>query len=87
MFFLYLYFPGAPQMIIDMRKEVKPVITIEQNGKDFTCTVKTPVCTKVHSFSLGKESEITTVDGRKFKVVQGPHAQHIWVFRVLWILN
>lgn len=77
MVFLYLYFPGAPQMIIKMRKEVKPVIIIEQNGKDFTCTVKTPVYTKVHSFSLGKESEITTVDGRKFKVVQGPHAQHI----------
>ncbi|XP_039876356.1 fatty acid-binding protein 10-A, liver basic-like [Simochromis diagramma] len=60
---------GAPQMIIKMRKEVKPVIIIEQNGKDFTCTVKTPVCTKVHSFSLGKESEITTVDGRKFKCI------------------
>lgn len=75
--FLYLYFLGAPQMIIKMRKEMKPVIIMEQNGKDFTCTVKTPVSTKVQSFSLGKEAEITTVDGRKIKVVQRPHAQHI----------
>ncbi|XP_047460295.1 fatty acid-binding protein 10-A, liver basic-like [Mugil cephalus] len=57
----------APQMIVKMRKEVKPVTVIEQNGKDFTFTLKTPVCTKTHSFSIGKESEITGVDGRKIK--------------------
>lgn len=56
-------------MVVKMRKEVKPVITIEQNGKEFTFTVKTPVFTKVHSFSIGKETEMTTVDGRKFKVI------------------
>ncbi|XP_070777921.1 fatty acid-binding protein 10-A, liver basic-like [Enoplosus armatus] len=60
---------GAPQMVVKMRKEVKPVIVIEQNGKDFTYTMKTPICTKVHSFSIGKESEMTTVDGRKFKCI------------------
>ncbi|XP_071355309.1 fatty acid-binding protein, liver-like [Trachinotus anak] len=58
---------GAPQMIVKMRKDVKPVMVIEQNGKDFTCTMKTPVSTKVHSFSIGKESEMTALDGRKFK--------------------
>ncbi|XP_051247280.1 fatty acid-binding protein 10-A, liver basic [Dicentrarchus labrax] len=63
----FLKVVGAPQMIVKMRKEVKPVLVIEQNGKDFTYTMKTPVCTKVHSFSIGKESEITAVDGRKFK--------------------
>lgn len=52
-----------------MRKEVKPLVVIEQNGKDFTYTMKTPICTKVQSFSIGKESEMTTVDGRKFKVI------------------
>lgn len=56
-------------MIIKMRKDVKPVIVIEQKGKDFTYTIKTPLFTKVHSFSLGKETEMTAIDGRKIKVM------------------
>ncbi|KAM9823579.1 fatty acid-binding protein, liver-like [Neosynchiropus ocellatus] len=60
---------GAPQMVVKMRKEMKPAITIEQKGRDFTFTMKTPLCTKVHQFSLGKETDITTVDGRKFKCI------------------
>ncbi|XP_019960188.1 fatty acid-binding protein, liver-like [Paralichthys olivaceus] len=63
----FLKIVGAPQMVVKMRKEVKPVIVIEQNGKDFTYTMKTPVCTKVHSFSLGQETEMASLDGRKFK--------------------
>uniref|UniRef100_A0A8C2WSJ5 Fatty acid binding protein 10b, liver basic n=1 Tax=Cyclopterus lumpus TaxID=8103 RepID=A0A8C2WSJ5_CYCLU len=59
----------APEMVIKMRKEVKPVLVIEQKGQDFTYTMKTPICTKVHSFSLGKESEMTAADGRKFKCI------------------
>ncbi|XP_018554693.1 fatty acid-binding protein 10-A, liver basic isoform X1 [Lates calcarifer] len=58
---------GAPQMIVKMRKEIKPMIVIKQNGKDFTYTMKTPAFTKVHSFTIGKETEMTTVDGRKLK--------------------
>ena len=57
-------------MVVKMRKEVKPVVVIEQNGKDFTYTMKTPLCTKVHSFSIGQESEMTALDGRKFKVIR-----------------
>lgn len=57
-------------MVVKMRKEVKPVIVIEQNGKEFTFTVKTPIFTKVHSFSIGKETEMTTADGRKIKVTK-----------------
>lgn len=53
-----------------MRKDVKPVITIEQNGTDFTFTIKTPHRTKSQSFSVGKESEVTGVDGRKIKVMR-----------------
>lgn len=60
---------GAPQMVRKMRKDVKPVIKIEQNGADFTFTVKTPLRTQSHSFSIGKESEVTGVDGRKIKVI------------------
>lgn len=59
---------GAPEMVWKMRKDVKPVITIEQNGADFTFTVKTHFRTQIHSFSIGKESEIPGVDGRKIKV-------------------
>lgn len=55
-------------MVVKMRKEIKPVIVIEQTGKDFTYTLKTPVRTTVNSFSIGKESEVTAADGRKFKV-------------------
>lgn len=61
-------------MVVKMRKEVKPVIVIEQNGKDFTYTLKTPVATKVNSFCVGKESEMTTIDGRKFKVSRGSNS-------------
>lgn len=62
-------------MVVKMRKEVKPVITIERNGQDFTFAMKTPLCTHVQSFSIGKESEMTAVDGRKFKVLQALHTQ------------
>nr|XP_020516750.1 fatty acid-binding protein, liver-like [Labrus bergylta] len=58
---------GAPAIAVKMRKDNKPVIVIEQKGEDFTCTIKTPVITKVHSFTIGKETEMTAVDGRKFK--------------------
>uniref|UniRef100_A0A665T465 Fatty acid binding protein 10b, liver basic n=1 Tax=Echeneis naucrates TaxID=173247 RepID=A0A665T465_ECHNA len=58
---------GAPEMIVKMRKEIKPVIVIERNGKDITFTMKTPTCTKVNSCSIGEESEMTTLDGRKIK--------------------
>ncbi|XP_068432171.1 fatty acid-binding protein, liver-like [Clinocottus analis] len=63
----FLKVVGAPEMVVKMRKEVKPVVVIEQKGQDFTYTIKTPIGTKVHSFSLGKESEMTGADGRKFK--------------------
>ncbi|XP_040045532.1 fatty acid-binding protein, liver [Gasterosteus aculeatus] len=63
----FLKVVGAPEMVIKMRKNIKPVVVIEQNGTDFTYTTKTPIYTKVHSFSLGKESEMTAADGRRFK--------------------
>uniref|UniRef100_A0A3Q3LMK4 Fatty acid binding protein 10b, liver basic n=1 Tax=Mastacembelus armatus TaxID=205130 RepID=A0A3Q3LMK4_9TELE len=47
--------------------KVKPVFVIEQDGENFTFTIKTPAFTKVQKFSIGKETEFTTVDGRKYK--------------------
>lgn len=64
----YFSFQGAPEMIIKMRKDVKPVLVIERKGSDFTYTMKTPLGTRVNSFRLGKESEMTVADGRKLKV-------------------
>lgn len=55
-------------MVVKMRKEVKPVQVIEQDGQDFTITVKTPLRTHVNTFTIGKETEATAMDGRKFKV-------------------
>uniref|UniRef100_A0A3Q2UHG2 Fatty acid binding protein 10b, liver basic n=1 Tax=Fundulus heteroclitus TaxID=8078 RepID=A0A3Q2UHG2_FUNHE len=58
---------GAPEIVVKMRKDVKPVMVIEQNGRDLTCTMKTPFCSRVNVFTIGKESEICSVDGRKLK--------------------
>ncbi|KAM4724957.1 fatty acid-binding protein 10-A, liver basic [Anableps anableps] len=58
---------GAPEMVVKMRKDVKPVLVIEQNGRDLTCTMKTLLCTRVNCFTIGKESEICSLDGRKLK--------------------
>ncbi|XP_077404587.1 fatty acid-binding protein, liver-like [Vanacampus margaritifer] len=60
---------GAPQMVVKMRKDVKPLIVFEQKGDTWTCTFKTPKFSKSHSFCIGKETEMTTVDGRKVKCV------------------
>uniref|UniRef100_A0A4W6DSP5 Fatty acid binding protein 10b, liver basic n=1 Tax=Lates calcarifer TaxID=8187 RepID=A0A4W6DSP5_LATCA len=55
---------GAPEIAAKM---CKLLIVIEQNGKDFTHIIKTAVCTTVHSFTIGKETETTAVDGKKMK--------------------
>uniref|UniRef100_A0A8C5DYF4 Fatty acid-binding protein 10-A, liver basic-like n=1 Tax=Gouania willdenowi TaxID=441366 RepID=A0A8C5DYF4_GOUWI len=60
---------GAPEMIIKMRKDVKPVFVIEQNGQDFTMKIKNPLFSKSFSFTLGQETEMAVPDGRKMKGV------------------
>uniref|UniRef100_A0A667XH85 Fatty acid binding protein 10b, liver basic n=1 Tax=Myripristis murdjan TaxID=586833 RepID=A0A667XH85_9TELE len=64
----FLKATGVIEMMLKMRKDVKPVIVIQQKGGDITFTIKTPLCTKVNSFTIGKESEFTALDGRKLKV-------------------
>lgn len=54
--------------MIKFRKQIKPVFVIEQKGQDFTWTAKTPSSSHVNTFSLGKESEITYINGKKTKV-------------------
>uniref|UniRef100_A0A8C5T528 Fatty acid-binding protein, liver n=1 Tax=Malurus cyaneus samueli TaxID=2593467 RepID=A0A8C5T528_9PASS len=58
---------GLPDDIIKMAKDIKPVIEIQQKGNDFVVTSKTPNKSVTNSFTLGKEADITTMDGRKLK--------------------
>lgn len=51
-----------------MAKDIKPVTEIKQNGNDFVVTSKTPGKTVTNSFTIGKEADITTMDGKKLKV-------------------
>ncbi|XP_074970907.1 fatty acid-binding protein, liver-like [Phalacrocorax aristotelis] len=53
--------------LIKAAKDIKPVIEIQQNGDDFVVTAKTPKQSVTNSFTLGKEADITTMDGRKLK--------------------
>uniref|UniRef100_A0A673JRD8 Fatty acid-binding protein 10-A, liver basic-like n=1 Tax=Sinocyclocheilus rhinocerous TaxID=307959 RepID=A0A673JRD8_9TELE len=58
---------SLPEDVIKMAKDVKPVIEMQQNGNDFTITSKTPGKSLTNSFTIGKEAEITTMDGKKLK--------------------
>lgn len=51
-----------------MAKDIKPITEIKQSGNDFVITSKTPGKTVTNSFTIGKEAEITTMDGKKLKV-------------------
>ncbi len=51
-----------------MAKDIKPITEIKQTGNDFVVTSKTPGKTVTNSFTIGKEADITTMDGMKLKV-------------------
>ncbi|KAJ7991483.1 hypothetical protein DPEC_G00284340 [Dallia pectoralis] len=56
----------VPEMLLKMVKGVKPTTIIEQTGDNFTIRVETPLRTITNSITIGKESEITAMDGRRF---------------------
>ncbi|XP_042562553.1 fatty acid-binding protein, liver-like [Clupea harengus] len=58
---------SLPEDVIKMAKDIKPVTEIKQTGNDFVITSKTPHQSVTNSFTIGKESEITTMDGKKLK--------------------
>lgn len=60
--------PELPEDVIKMAKDIKPITEIKQNGNDFVVTSKTPGKTVTNSFTIGKEADITTMDGKKLKV-------------------
>ncbi|XP_065506573.1 fatty acid-binding protein, liver [Caloenas nicobarica] len=58
---------ALPDDLIKMAKDIKPIVEIQQKGDDFVVTSKTPKQSVTNSFTLGKEADITTMDGRKLK--------------------
>nr|P80856.2 RecName: Full=Fatty acid-binding protein, liver; AltName: Full=Fatty acid-binding protein 1; AltName: Full=Liver basic FABP; Short=LB-FABP; AltName: Full=Liver-type fatty acid-binding protein; Short=L-FABP [Rhamdia sapo] len=60
---------SLPEDVIKLAKDVKPVTEIQQTGNDFVITSKTPGKSVTNSFTIGKEAEITTMDGRKLKCI------------------
>ncbi|POI35477.1 hypothetical protein CIB84_000771, partial [Bambusicola thoracicus] len=59
--------PTLPEDLIKMARDIKPIVEIQQKGDDFVVTSKTPRQTVTNSFTLGKEADITTMDGKKLK--------------------
>lgn len=64
----FAFFTALPDELIKMAKDIKPIIEIKQKGDDFVVTSKTPKQSVTNSFTLGKEADITTMDGKKLKV-------------------
>ncbi|KAJ8373437.1 hypothetical protein SKAU_G00040170 [Synaphobranchus kaupii] len=60
---------SLPEDVIKVAKDVKPVTEIQQNGNDFVVTSKTPRQSVTNSFTIGKEADITTMDGKKLKCI------------------
>ncbi|XP_074782300.1 fatty acid-binding protein, liver [Athene noctua] len=58
---------ALPDDIIRVAKDIKPVVEIQQKGDDFVVTSKTPKQSVTNSFTLGKEADITTLNGKKLK--------------------
>ncbi|KAM6428303.1 fatty acid-binding protein, liver [Liasis olivaceus] len=53
--------------IIKTAKDIKPITEIHQTGNTFVITSKTPNKSVTNTFTLGKEAEMTTMDGKKVK--------------------
>ncbi|XP_078537378.1 fatty acid-binding protein 2, liver [Lissotriton helveticus] len=58
---------GLPEDVVKVAKDIHPVIEIHQNGDNFVVTSKTPKQSVTNSFTIGKEAEITTMNGKKIK--------------------
>uniref|UniRef100_A0A8D0HA63 Cytosolic fatty-acid binding proteins domain-containing protein n=1 Tax=Sphenodon punctatus TaxID=8508 RepID=A0A8D0HA63_SPHPU len=58
---------ALPDDLIKIAKDVKPIIEIQQNGNNFVVTTKAPKQSVSNTFTVGKEADITTMDGKKLK--------------------
>uniref|UniRef100_A0A4W3JFE1 Fatty acid-binding protein, liver n=1 Tax=Callorhinchus milii TaxID=7868 RepID=A0A4W3JFE1_CALMI len=64
---LMLNLTALPEEVIKIGKDIKPVIDIKQTGEHFVIVVKTSQQTVTNEFTVGKEAEITSMDGKKLK--------------------
>ncbi|KAK1788989.1 hypothetical protein P4O66_015887 [Electrophorus voltai] len=58
---------SAPDMMVKMIREVKPMTAITQSGDNFVISVKTPLRTNTNSFTVGMETEFCAMNGTKCK--------------------
>uniref|UniRef100_A0A8C6X8B9 Cytosolic fatty-acid binding proteins domain-containing protein n=1 Tax=Naja naja TaxID=35670 RepID=A0A8C6X8B9_NAJNA len=58
---------ALPDDIIKTAKDIKPITEIHQTGNTFVITSKTTNKSVTNTFTLGKEAEMTTMDGKKVK--------------------
>uniref|UniRef100_A0A3Q2UPY5 Fatty acid-binding protein, liver-type n=1 Tax=Fundulus heteroclitus TaxID=8078 RepID=A0A3Q2UPY5_FUNHE len=59
---------GIPDDVIQRGRDYKQVTEVTQNGNDFIWTQHYPANHKVtNNFSIGKECEMQTIAGKKFK--------------------
>ncbi|XP_067863133.1 fatty acid-binding protein 10-A, liver basic isoform X2 [Heptranchias perlo] len=56
-----------PEDVIKIGKDIKPIIEIKQTGDNFVITTKNPRQSVTNQFTIGKEAEITSMDGKKLK--------------------
>ncbi|KAJ6655602.1 hypothetical protein lerEdw1_004954 [Lerista edwardsae] len=58
---------GLPDDLIKAAKDIKPITEIQQTGNTFVITSKTPNKSITNTFTLGQETEMTSMDGKKVK--------------------
>uniref|UniRef100_A0A8C4Z3G9 Gastrotropin n=1 Tax=Gadus morhua TaxID=8049 RepID=A0A8C4Z3G9_GADMO len=59
---------GIPADVIEKGRDYKMVTEVTQSGEDFTWTQLYPAGARVsNKFSVGKESDMETIGGKKFK--------------------
>ncbi|XP_053572195.1 gastrotropin-like [Bombina bombina] len=58
---------GIPDDVIERGRDFKFTTEVVQNGNDFTWSQIYPGHTKTNKFTVGQESEMETVSGKKFK--------------------
>ncbi|XP_053572196.1 gastrotropin-like [Bombina bombina] len=60
---------GIPADVIERGRDFKFTTEVVQNGNDFTWSQIYPGHTKTNKFTVGQESEMETVSGKKFKAI------------------
>lgn len=70
--------PGIPDDIIEKGRDYKLITEITQDGDDFTWTQLYPANASVtNKFTIGKESDMETIGGKKFKVTFCRYKAHM----------